>query len=137
MARDGDLRAIFRRKLPQFDFQSVETGGTGRGIPDANYCFEGKEGWVEFKRTGAWAVGLRPEQVAWALRRCRHGGRVWIAVRRVREESDELWLVPGELARELKADGLNALIARSLGGYRWYGGPSKWDWGQVAQVLVS
>ena len=137
MARDGDLRAIFRRKMPQIDFTSIETGSTGRGIPDSNGCVNGVEFWVEFKQTSAWAVRIRPEQCGWILRRCRHGGRVWIAVRRVREYSDELWLVPGQLAAELKAGGLNGLVAKSLGGVRWAGGPVKWDWDQIAEVLVS
>jgi hypothetical protein len=137
MARDGDLRAIFRRNLPKFDWTSVESGGTGRGIPDSNYCLDGREGWCEFKQTKAWAVGLRPEQVGWILRRVRHGGRVWIAVRRMREDSDELWIAPGNLAGELKAEGLNGLVANTLIRLRWFGGPAKWNWDQIAKVLVS
>lgn len=134
MARDGDLRAIFRRRLPQFDWQSIETGSTGRGIPDSNYCHEGREGWVEFKAAKAWAVGLRPEQCGWILRRVRHGGRVWIAVRR---KDDELWLVFGEWATELKANGLRGLQGASEEDvWSFNGGPSKWDWYQIASLLT-
>ncbi len=131
MARDGDLRAIFRRRLPQFMWTSVESGGTGRGIPDSHYCDQGSSGWVEFKKCTAWAVGLRPEQVGWAAQYFRHGGRSWIAVRRVRPDADELWLVPGDRAAQLKAQGL-----RGAPSEHWGNGPAKWDWARVAYLLA-
>jgi hypothetical protein len=127
-ARDGDLRAIFRRKLPHFDWTSVESGGTGRGIPDSEYCHEGATGWVEFKQTDGWAVKIRAEQVGWIMRRWRHGGRVWVAVRR---RSDELWVVPGDAAVQLKGHGLRAVPSE-----HWSGGPGSWDWERVAYLLA-
>lgn len=128
MARDGDLRAIFRCNLPAFDWQAIESPLTARGIPDANYCFNGREGWIEAKSTSGWAVGLRPEQCGWILRRCRHGGKVWIAVRR---KDDELWLVPGDRAAQLKAEGLKDLVSE-----HWKNGPSRWDWDRIAYLLA-
>jgi hypothetical protein len=134
MARDGDLRAIYRRKLPQIDFVSVETGGTGRGVPDCNGCLDGVEFWCEFKQTQGSAVGLRPEQIGWALRRIRHGGRVWIAVRR---KDDELWMVWGQWAAELKTHGLRGLQMTPLNDlWMWNGGPARWDWTRIAQLLT-
>jgi Holliday junction resolvase len=128
MARDGDLRAIFRRRLTSFDFQSIETGSTGRGIPDMNYCHDGREGWIEAKQTQGWAVGLRPEQIGWLMRRARHGGRVWIAVRR---KGDELWLIPGDRAAQLKSEGLKDIASE-----HWTNGPSRWDWDRIAYLLA-
>jgi hypothetical protein len=134
VARDGDLRAIFRRRLPDFDWQSIETGSTGRGIPDSNYCRDGAEGWIEFKAAKAWAVGLRPEQCGWILRRTRHGGRGWIAVRR---KDDELWMMWGRWAAELKAHGLRGLQMTPLDDlWMWNGGPARWDWTRIAQLLT-
>lgn len=138
---DGGLRGLFRRKLRQgFHWQSVETGGTGRGVPDSNYCCDGVEGWVEFKQTSGWAVDLRPEQVAWLVVRARAGGRVFIAVRRVSdagprrgESSDELWLLGGEYARELKRDGLR--VERAVLD-AWGGGPASWGWEKVRETLT-
>lgn len=135
---DGGLRTLFRERLPFFDWQSVETGGTGSGVPDSNFCCRGVEGWVEYKLTDAWAVPLLPEQVAWHTRRARHGGRTFIAVRRNcvagvrRPAADELWLFPGSLARELKSGGLKAappLLCCA-------GGPLRWDWSEVARFLL-
>ena len=121
MARDGDLRSIFRRRLPKFHWVSIETGGTGRGIPDAEYCHRGVSGWVEFKVTMAWSVDLRAEQVAWLMRRARAGGRCWVAVRRQSpggprrgQPADELWLVSGDNAAALKKEGLNATSLNQL-----------------------
>jgi hypothetical protein len=128
MTRDGDLRTIFRRKLPQFDWCSLESPLTGRGIPDSNYCHDGCEGFVEFKKTEGWAVQLRSEQVGWIMRRWRHGGRVWVAVRR---KSAELWLVPGDRSIQLKCHGLKAVPAE-----HWDGGPGAWDWERVAYLLA-
>lgn len=134
MARDGDLRAIFRRRLPDFDWQSVETGSTGRGIPDSNYCRDGSEGWIEFKAAKAWAVGLRPEQCGWILRRTRHGGRVWIAVRR---KDDELWMIPGCYAAKIKEHGLRPVFEGRIPGVWYSGGPAGWGWAAIARLLTN
>ena len=129
---DGGLRPLFRLKILTFDWQSVETGGTGRGIPDSNFCAPGGiEGWVEYKATASNQIGLRPEQIGWILRRVRHGGRVWVAVRQRRTGEDRLWLLPGRLAdaRLLSADSVQSAAPR------WDGGPSRWDWDAVASAL--
>lgn len=165
---DGGLRPIFREKLRAgFDWQSVETGGTGMGCPDSNFCARvtrretvplyaigipeplmvqidteyesGVEGWIEFKQTSGWACTLRPEQVGWLVRRHMHGGRVFVATRRWHDGGprlgapvDELWVHSGEHARELKTGGLTA--APHL--FRQDGGPSRWNWDVVREVLT-
>lgn len=142
---DDGLRSIFKSHLETMGFhmQSVETGGTGQGIPDTNFCVSGIEGWVEYKATDGWAVTLRPEQIGWIERRLRHGGRVLIAVRRrhaggprLGQPVDELHLLPGHVARLARIGGLRApeVLEAALG--RWCGGPSRWDWSSVAEALV-
>lgn len=142
---DDGLRAIFKQHLEQrgFHMQSIETGGTGAGIPDTNGCRDGVDFWIEYKATAHWSVTLKPEQVGWIERRIRVGGRVLIAVRRRHEGGvrlgpavDELYLFSGEHARTAKTAGLRQLIEqdRLLG--TWIGGPSRWDWDRVANLLV-
>lgn len=150
---DGGLRQLFRKHLPLADWQSVETGGTGRGVPDSNYCFPnpsggfGTEGWIEFKTTEGYAVRLRPEQIAWMCRRARRGGRVFVAVRRWcsagprREAADELWLVAGAGGPELLTVGLGGLTSTPRGPKwpllgAWHGGPARWHWPAVAALLT-
>lgn len=152
MAIDGGLRPIFRDKLRVgFDWTSVETGGTGRGVPDSNFCaqlrndfvgggeFVGVEGWVEYKQTTGWACTLRPEQIGWILRRTMHGGRVFVATRRRTDggprspAADELFIHQGSVVRELRDTGL--LGVPSL--YRQDGGPSVWNWDEVRRILTS
>ena len=140
---DGDLRSIFRKKLPHFHHVSVETGSTGRGIPDMEYCYNGQSGWVEFKRTGGWTVDLRPEQVAWLLRRSRAGGRCFVAVRRQTlagprkgPPADELWLLRGSAAAELKLGGLKKAPPNAVVGL-WENGPAKWDWAAIERALLT
>ena len=135
---DGGLRKLFRERFPEAHWTSVETGGTGLGIPDSEYCFPGGvQGWVEFKLTRARAVRVSPEQVAWAERRSRVGGRVYLAVRCQalpgprRAARDALFLYGGTQARAVLLDGLQA---HPLGS--WVGGPARWDWTEVKSLLT-
>lgn len=132
--RDGNLRQIFFRSLPAWHWTAVETGATSSGVPDSEYCSpEGAQGWLEYKVSRGWAVTIRPEQVGWLKRRARQGGRCFVAVRRILEGSvDELWLVAGGDAGILGEGGLRA-VAPVL---RQAGGPSKWDFNQVAAALT-
>jgi hypothetical protein len=130
---DANLRQIFRKHLPEFDFQSVETWSTGRGVPDLNFCCQGIEGWIELKATRAWRVIVSPEQVGWIERRIRQNGRVFIAVRRQNKSFDELYLLPGKAARPL-ADGVSRLPALALD--FWKGGPREWNWMAVKSLLL-
>lgn len=142
MQIDGGLRGLFRERLRRgVHWQSVETGGTGRGIPDSNFCIlGGLEGWIEFKQTSGWAVTLSPEQAGWHLLRWRHGGTTLIGTRRRHDGGprkgdpvDELWLHEGRWARELRRDGLRSSDAVALG--VWSGGPGRWDWEGVREAL--
>lgn len=134
MSVDDGLRALFRKHLKGFHWQSVETGFTSRGVPDSNYCSAGAEGWIEFKsvRRG-WSVRVRPEQVAWLLIRQRHGGRTFIAVRRRTGAEDELWIYRGDRAKDIADLGLTAPRPLLVCG----GGPGAWGWNEVARILTS
>jgi len=138
---DGDLRSIFRRRLPRADWLSVETGLTEQGVPDMNGCLGGVEFWIENKTTHGWTVPLRPAQVGWILRRYRSGGRVFIAVRRQAPPAkrtagaDELWLIRGAYAAIAKRDGLRGLPMGSVAG-AWKNGPAKWAWAEVEAALT-
>ncbi len=150
MSIDGGLRPLFRANMPQFMWTSIETGGTGKGISDSNYLAAGGvEGWIEYKITDGWAVTLEPEQIGFIERRVRLGGRTWIAVRRQTDggprspSADELWLIPGVLARPARLGGLRcpevqaACLRPVLGGGATYdGGPARWDWADVARRLA-
>lgn len=141
---DGGLRPTFRNKLRRgVHWQSIETGGTGTGIPDSNFCgAEVGEGWVEFKSTDAWSVGIDAEQVGWLKTRQLHGGRTFLAVRRHHSGGprkgagvDELWLCSGWWAGAVRASGLRAEEVVWLG--VWSGGASRWDWDEVRAVLAT
>lgn len=46
------------------------------GLPDMNWCIDGKEHWIEIK----WGPDtLSPAQIHWARQRSACGGRVWLA----------------------------------------------------------
>lgn len=143
MSIDGGLRALFHTRLKNNShFQSIETGGTGLGIPDTNYCISGVEGWIEYKATSAWSVGVRPEQNSWHRTRTARGGRTFFAVRRQHDGGprkgdavDELWLCHGRWSWALMAGGLQHPEIKWLG--VWSGGPARWDWDAVRQILTA
>lgn len=130
---DGGLRKIFRDHLPWFDWQSIESHATGGGIPDMNYCYGGVEGWLELKGVKR---GNKPTftrfQPAWIDRRVGAGGRVRIAVRVMKPGRDELWMFAGHQVWNLKARGLDEALSV---GY-WSGGPQRWDWKAVEEILT-
>lgn len=142
MSVDGGLRGLFRDKLRVgWHWQSIETGGTGRGVPDSNFCVGGVEGWVEFKKTEGWTVDLRTEQIGWLLERSVRGGRCFVVIRRKNQGGprrgasvDEVWIYRGAMARRLKLEGLRlqeGLI------YHGTGGPGEWNWVKIAEALVT
>lgn len=142
MSVDGGLRPLFREKLKVgAHWQTIETGDVSLGVPDSNYCIGGDEGWVEYKQTDAWAVGIRKEQSAWLLTRHMRGGRAFVAVRRRHDGGprkgpavDELWLCQGQYAGLLKDYGLQCEEINWCG--VWSGGPAHWDWAAVRRWLA-
>jgi hypothetical protein len=73
--------------------------------------------------------------VGWIERRLRHGGRVFVAVRRQHASgSDELWLFPGGAIRAVRDRGLKnggPVIGQ------WGDGPARWDWRAVLEAMRS
>lgn len=138
---DGGLRKEFHTHLRQFHWQAIESGLTGGGIPDSNYCVDGKEGWVEYKLTNTYprlSRKLEPDQIGWHLRRARAGGRTFIAVRyrhdggpRLGHSVDILYLYLGSAAHSLAVSGL---AIAPIG--RWEGGPSRWNWEKIGRFLL-
>lgn len=137
---DGGLPGLFKTHLPEAHVQRIETGGVGLGIPDINLCLQGFENWVECKFTRANKVEISPEQVGWAERRIRAGGRVFLAVRKTAEAGprrracDELWIANGALTRWVAIEGLDALNGFNASCH--IGGPASWDWDAVKNILT-
>ena len=109
------------------------------GVPDSNGCFEGREFWIEYKKTRNFTVDLKPLQIGWLTRRARHGGRVFVAVRRQQKtkrngEIDELWLFNGAAAVTIKRRGLHIYENKIRLG-KWDGGPKQWHWEEVLEIL--
>jgi len=136
--RDGGLRQLFQRHIPEAHWQAIETWSTGMGVPDLNGCLKATEFWIELKQTKANAVGISPEQVAWIERRCRAGGRVFVAVRQKCEAGkrkvacDNLLIYHGSDARKLLTDGVDGPLYEG----RWVGGPAAWDWQEVRATIL-
>jgi hypothetical protein len=135
--KDGGLRTLFRYQFRAWQWSSIETSGTASGVPDSEFCTPtGCQGWVEFKRTLKFSVQFQEFQPAWLERRCRYGGNVWIAVRRIPIAQkfngvDELWLMRGDQAIALEENGLCGTFAK-----KWSGGPSGWNYEEIANVLT-
>ena len=131
MSVDAGLRQIFRKHLPLFDWQAIETGSVGGGVPDLNGCFNGVDVWIEMKKATHWRATIRPEQVGWAERRLDHGGRVFAAVRQV-IQGGGLFLYHGSKLRDLCRERIDMVPALGW----WEGGPAAWDWDEIAKILL-
>jgi hypothetical protein len=130
---DGELRSIFRTHLPTVGWTTIETGGVEPGVPDSNGCYQGVEFWVEHKKTDAWAVEVKPSQVAWHKLRQSKGGRTFFAIRRRSTAGvDELYVIHGRYAAYLKEYGLKDCPALVV----CEGGPARWSWAAVLDALI-
>lgn len=102
--RERDLRRLIVSSLPQVHWQSIETGGTGRGVPDLNGCWLGVEFWIELKHVARGRkVALSPVQAAWIARRLRAGGRAFILAR----YRQDILLWRGSSAASLMTQGID------------------------------
>lgn len=140
MSIDGGLWQELRPRLRElrWDMQRIETGIIGAGVPDVNICKQGCDVWLELKWTPGWKPRIRPEQIGWAERRIRHGGRVLMLTWRRceagerREAASELWIHYGDDMRHVLDGGLRAtspvLLCR--------GGPAAWDWTSIDGALL-
>jgi hypothetical protein len=132
---DGELRTIFRRRLPMVAWSTIETGGVEPGVADSNGLYDGIEFWVEHKKTEAWAVEVKPSQVAWHKLRQSKRGRTFFAVRRSTLRGprvDELYLIGGQHAALLKQEGLKPCPFI----LKCEGGPANWSWASVLDALI-
>jgi Holliday junction resolvase len=135
-ARDGGIAGLLSARMPHVHWQSIETGGTGRGIPDLNACRDGREVWIELKRIDGWRINFRPEQVAWIERRTRVGGRVLVLARKKGREVDDLMLLSPAAPRLLISQ--TAVRDLNFGSHIlgvWTGGPTRWDWAGIERAL--
>lgn len=139
MSSDGGLRALYRQYLKGWQLTAVESPITSPGVPDTEYCsLLGHTGWIENKKTNAWAVKIRTLQVGWISRRARLGGRVFIAVRRMskgKDQADELWIIRGQAVEILADQGLRAVAKEDVLLRSYDRGPASWEWDQVAKIL--
>lgn len=128
---DGGLRNIFKENLRTWHWQSLETGAYAPGVPDVNACKNGREVWIEFKRTSALAVKFRPLQPGWILKRSSVGGNVYVAIRVIKKDVDDLLIYAGTDVLALQKHGIR--VTSYLG--KWSGGPKQWDWTEVNRAL--
>lgn len=131
MIIDGGLRPIFRKNLPRFHWTSIETGFTSAGVPDAEFCYSGVQGWIEYKATSSLRIKVNTKvaafQIAWHERRARAGGRSFLAVRRI----EDIYLYWGKDVRKVYTIGLS--IDPVL---HFFGGPGNWDWEAIGGLLA-
>lgn len=138
---DGGLKNIYKARMPEAQWQPIETWSTGQGVPDVEYCFPGGfSGWIENKKTSGWQVTFQPHQISWLEQRARMGGRCFVAVRRQCPAGpqrgpacDELWLFPGSKARLLHKAKMLPPNALEI----FHGGPAKWDWNLIRKYLTA
>ncbi len=131
---EKNLWGLLQSHLPRkkCDYQRIETGSTGRGIPDVNICYKGSEVWIELKIVKGRKVGLTSEQVAWHYRRARAGGVTWILARDKAKGPrkgtyDKLYLWPGSASVAVKQQGILAPCPHIF--------TRPYEWDEIIKVL--
>jgi hypothetical protein len=134
MSAEKTFWSLLRGHLPKKSHvQRIETGSTGRGIPDVNFCWQGVEVWIELKIVKGRRVELSPEQVAWMFRRARAGGLCWVMARDVADgprkgKYDRIYLWPGDCAAKVLEEGLAAEGATVF--------ERPYDWPSIMETLL-
>lgn len=89
-ATEAAIFQALKKNLPQVHWQRVENS-VGPGTPDVNYCYDGKEGWIELKCLGV--MHIRKAQHIWLARRAKALGR---CVLLIGTRSGDLIYIPGK-----------------------------------------
>lgn len=76
MRDEQKFSAWLRGKLPGHVVRLENS--IGAGMPDINWCYGGREVWIETKILRAGHAKLEREQYAWGMRRQVDGGRVMV-----------------------------------------------------------
>ena len=138
MPNESTFVKLVKKHLPlEVDWQRIETGGTGTGIPDVNICYNGQEHWIEFKIVKGRSVDLSPMQIAWHSRRTKAGGRTWIIARHTFDgprigKGDRIYLWPGRCAKEVMQKGIS-YSETALGHYQW---ESPFPWPKIMEAIL-
>tara|TARA_R110002020_G_scaffold421617_1_gene630787 strand:+ start:2807 stop:3190 length:384 start_codon:yes stop_codon:yes gene_type:complete len=122
--REYSLWQNIRRNLTKPLWQRIETGGTGRGIPDVFGAFEGECCWIELKIAKGNRVDLRPEQIAWLIKFGQTGLKTFILVG---TDKRKMYLFPGLEAIIVKDHGLKADSLLELS--------APYDWSKLQETL--
>ena len=122
--REYSLWQNIRRNLIKPIWQRIETGGTGRGIPDVFGAFEGECCWIELKIAKGNRVDLRPEQIAWLIKFGQTGLKTFILVG---TDKRKMYLFPGLKAILVKDQGLKADSLLELN--------APYNWSKLQEVL--
>jgi hypothetical protein len=134
-----DLRAVMQRKLKRVHWQQIDQDG----VPNLNGCLGGKEFWVHCVTATGWKPEMRRSLVRWICRRAAMGVPIFVFTRSARLlgayrgiPTDEVWLIDGNYASELRSWGLKKLPRKAVLGV-WEGGFAKWDWPAILKALTA
>jgi|TARA_Y100000310_G_scaffold333095_1_gene409945 Holliday junction resolvase len=122
--RENNLWQNLKRNLTEPLWQRIETGGTGRGIPDVFGAFDNRCCWVELKIAKGNRVPLRPEQIAWLIKFGQTGLPTFILVG---TDKRKMYLFSGLEAIIVKDLGLKADPLLKL--------TAPYDWVKLQEVL--
>lgn len=86
MTKESQLWTLVKQHIPKdVHVQRIETGLTGKGVPDVNYCQKGKEIWIELKSIQGNKSQLSPFQIAWLHNRTKAGGNCYVLIKKKKE----------------------------------------------------
>ena len=106
--KESNLYNLIKSTIRNAHFTRIESY-TLNGIPDLHCAYKGRTFWLELKANNIKNCNLSKYQINWILKHQRHGGKVFILNKTIKERGLKLYTLEQSLVcRELLATQPNA-----------------------------
>jgi hypothetical protein len=117
MSESDFRRWITKNKPKNSIIQTIETG-TGSGVPDLFYCWNGRPCWIELKATQGRACYMRISQWRWFCNLAKAKGVGFLIIKRLKQKEIDIYdikdLTTPEMAKKGKLVGQNIIFPEEI-----------------------
>lgn len=80
--KENAFNDLLRRNLHKDGHWTRVENIAGVGIPDINWCYKGKDIWIESKMVRGQRITFEASQITWTKNRVKYGGDNWVLARK-------------------------------------------------------
>ena len=88
--KESNLYILIKKTIKNAHFTRIESH-TLNGIPDLNCAYKGQVFWLELKANNINNCNLSKYQINWILKHQRHGGKVYILNKSIKQRALKLY----------------------------------------------